>query len=129
MPSACVTHVNLVNEPRSYAQATLDCRASIGSRELFTMSAANVVCQSLVSKLTCKTNHASQRPRHVSTVLGIDCAVQACAFAPSATFRNGARTMCLPYPNTCLGYFVKGFDQPLQHLQDVEHKVRPAELV
>ena len=93
------------------------------------MSAANVVCQSLVAKLTCKTIHAIQRPRLVSPVLGIECAVQACAFRPSATFRNGARTMCLPSPNTCLCYFVKGFDQPLQQLQDVEHKGRPAELM
>lgn len=93
---ACVTHVNLVNESRSYAQATIDCRASVGSRELFTMTAANVVCQSLVAKLTCKTNHAIQRPRHVSSVLGIECAVQSCAFPPSAAFRNGERTMCLP---------------------------------
>ena len=92
------------------------------------MSAANVVCQSLVAKRTCKTNHAIQR-RLVSPVLGIECAVQSCAFPPSAAFRNGARTVCLPSPTTCLCYFVKEIDQPLQQLQDAEHKVRPAELV
>ncbi|KAL0050867.1 hypothetical protein WJX82_008910 [Trebouxia sp. C0006] len=59
------------------------------------MSAANVVCQSLVAKRTCKTNHAIQR-RHVSPVLGIECAVQSCAFPPSAAFRNGRRTQEVP---------------------------------
>ena len=92
------------------------------------MSAANVVCQSLIAKLTCNTHHAIQRPRHVSPGMGIECAVQACAIPPSAAFRNGARAMCLPSPKPHLCYFVKGFDQPLQQLQDVEHNVRPAEL-